>query len=229
MDLNQEDLQQMKDLYQKDGSTYTSVGKLFNLSRKVVARILKSEGVEPKEQVPAKIKGEEKTEAPVEAQAVSPEKKEAPKKEKKKSSFNRAVNPEKKDNFKKEDKAFVKLKQGMSVFLSRKVPDASKEFRQSVRSGFDIDFVGLKRGEFSNTCAYDASFETVHFFKSHHEMINWYRDHVKDALNGGWEDELHLIELYLGGKRLKPRFEMHVTLPLNKKVQQSLIFDHEYK
>jgi len=220
MDLSQTDIQKMKDLYHEDGSTYTSVGKFFNLSRKVVARILKSEGVEPKEQAPAKGNGQAKPEAPAEAKTEAPKEK--------KNSFNCAVNPDK-DTPKKEDKAFQKIKQGMAVFLGKSVPDASDAFRKSVRNGFDIQFVGLKKGEFSKTCAYDASFETVHFFKSHHEMINWYRDHVKDAIDGGWEDELHLIELYLGGKRLNPRFEMHVTLPLNKKLQQSLIFDHEYR
>jgi len=221
MSLSETDVQKMKDLYQEKDSTYTSIGKVFGLSRKVVARVLKSEGVEPKDTTPVKAEGEVKPpEAPQTEINV-----ESKKEKKKKGTFNNSGLSE--VNKKKYD-ANVKVKQNLSLFLARSISDASPEFRKSLKNNYEIEFVGVSKGEFTGTCAFDASFETIHFFKSHHEMINWYRDHVKAALDGGWEDELHLIELYLDGERLHPRFEMHVTLPLNKKVQQSLIFEHAY-
>ena len=49
MSFTPEVIQQIKDTYEKDAnSTYTSIGKTFQVTRKVIARLLKKLGVKPK-------------------------------------------------------------------------------------------------------------------------------------------------------------------------------------
>ena len=202
MEFSTANITKMKEMYEKgkdNGVTFTSIGKVFGVSRKIVARLLKDKGMIAKPSnfnQPIAVKAEH---------------------EKPKININEA----------KLVYANISDYNEIANLIAKIIPDISSEIVAGIRRKIDIEFVGLPNGKFTNNCIYDGIFESIIFFRTKHELFAWYKEHIKQAI-GKWEDELSLIQLYIHGRRVYPSFETHIVMDMKNDVRESIIFRKEF-